>query len=244
MLSFFTVLGFGFLLGLRHATDTDHVVAVTTLLGNRGKIHHSALVGILWGLGHSITVTLVAIPIIFYSFVVPPRLGLVLEFIVGIMLVLLGAITIYGKTEKISKYFTSLTIHKHAHKAIPGSNHSHFHLHIPNFLNQSVHHIGVFQTIRPILVGLVHGLAGSAAVTLLFLSTVKNPILGALYLFIFHFGVIFGMMIITVFLGTSIVLIKRKSKSLHQYLITASGLLSLTLGLYIIYETGMLLLML
>jgi len=74
MISILTVLGFGFLLGLRHSTDADHVVAVTTILGRHGKIRYSALIGILWGIGHSITVTLVAIPIIFYSLVIPERL--------------------------------------------------------------------------------------------------------------------------------------------------------------------------
>ena len=201
MLSLFTVLGFGFLLGLRHATDADHVVAVTTILGRHGKIRHSTLIGILWGIGHSITVTLIAIPIIFYSFVIPPRLGLTLEFFVGVMLVVLGTLSLRS---------IPLTVHKHTHKSKVGTEHSHIHLHILNFLSNDLHHIGIFQTIRPIVVGLIHGLAGSAAIALLILSTINNPKLGALYLFIFHFGVVFGMMIITTLLGASILLIKKE----------------------------------
>lgn len=238
MLTLFTVLGFGFLLGMRHATDADHVVAITTLLGKRGKIKHSAIIGILWGLGHSITVTLIAIPIIFFSLVIPPSLEIILEFFVGIMLVALGIFTLSGITEKITKRFTPPTIHKHTHESISGKDHAHFHLHLSDILN-TTHHIGLFQSARPIIVGLVHGLAGSAAVTLLILSTIKDSLLSAFYLFIFHLGVIIGMMIITTLLGASIVLIRRKSEKIHRYLITASGALSLGFGLYIMYETTM-----
>ena len=238
MLSIFTVLGFGFVLGLRHATDADHVVAVITILGRHGKIRHSTLIGILWGIGHSITVTLIAIPIIFYSFIIPPSLELILELIVGIMLAILGILTLSGITERITKRFTPPTIHKHAHESKRGKSHSHLHFHFSNFLNQNVHHIGIFQIVRPIVVGLVHGLAGSAAVSLLILSTIKNPILSAFYLLIFHFGVVVGMMVITTLLGASIILIKRKSENLHQYLISASGVLSLSFGLYLIYKTA------
>jgi high-affinity nickel permease len=237
MLTLFTVLGFGFLLGLRHATDADHVVAVTTLLGKHGKIRHSAFIGILWGIGHSITVTLVGIPIIFFALTIPPRISTLFEFFVGLMLVLLGILTLSGLTEKISKHFTKPIIHKHAHES-KGEKHSHLHIHASNYLSQSFHHIGIFQLLRPVGVGLVHGLAGSAAVAILILSTIKNPYLSAFYLLIFHFGVIIGMMIITTFLGASVVLIKRKSENLHSYLITSSGILSLGFGVYIIYKTG------
>ena len=238
MLSLFTTLGFGFLLGLRHATDADHVVAVTTILGRHGKISHSTFVGILWGVGHSITVTLIAIPIIFYSFIIPPRVGLALEFLVGVMLVVLGVLSLSGITRKISEHSIPLTIHKHKHESPRGNNHSHFHLHVLDFLNHNVHHIGFFQTVRPIVVGLIHGLAGSAAIALLILSTIKSPKLAALYLVIFHFGVVLGMMIITTFLGASILLVKRKSEKIHHYLVTFSGILSFIFGLYIMYQIG------
>lgn len=238
MISLFTVLGFGFLLGLRHATDADHVVAVTTILGRHGEIRHSTLIGILWGIGHSITVTLVAIPIIFFSFVIPESLGNTLEFMVGAMLVILGIFTLPGATKKISEDSIPLSIHKHEHKSKVGSKHSHFHLHILNFLSNDLHHIGIFQTIRPIVVGLIHGLAGSAAVAILILSTINNPKLAALYLFIFHFGVAVGMMLITTLLGASILLIKKKSEKIHRYLIVFSGILSLIFGLYIMYNIG------
>jgi len=229
MISIFTVLGFGFLLGLRHATDADHVIALTTILGKHGKIRHSTLIGILWGIGHSITVTLIAIPIIFYSLIIPERVGSILEFFVGLMLVVLGILSLRSMP---------LTVHKHAHQSKIGTEHSHFHLHILNSLNNDLHHIGIVQTIRPIVVGLIHGLAGSAAIALLILSTINNQKLAAIYLFIFHFGVVFGMMIITTLLGASILLIKKKSEKIHRYLILSSGILSFIFGLYIMYHTS------
>lgn len=238
MISLFTTLGFGFLLGLRHATDADHVVAVTTILGKNGKISHSTFVGILWGIGHSITVTLIAIPVIFYSFVVPKQIGLALEFFVGVMLASLGILSLSGVTKNITEHSLPLALHKHKHKSPHGDNHYHFHLHLLNFLNHKIHHIGIYQTIRPIVVGLVHGLAGSAAIALLILSTIKNPKLAALYLFIFHFGVVSGMMIITTALGASILLVKRKNEKIHHYLVTFSGILSFVFGLYIMYQIG------
>lgn len=236
MISVLTILGFGFLLGLRHATDADHVVAITTILGKHGKIRHSTLIGILWGIGHSITVTLIAIPVIFFSFVIPENIAAGLEFLVGAMLVILGIFTLSGVTKKISEDSIPISIHKHSHESQVGDKHSHFHLHILNSLNHDLHHIGIFQTIRPVIVGLIHGLAGSAAVAILILSTIHDPKLAAIYLFIFHFGVVIGMMIITTLLGASFLLIKRKSEKIHGYLVTFSGILSLFFGLYIMHQ--------
>lgn len=210
-----SILSLSFLLGMRHATDADHVVAVSTIVSREKKgILSSALIGILWGIGHSLTVTLLGIPIIFYSFVVPEGLGVFLEFLVGLMLVILGILNLTGKT---------VVMHKH---------------HNLNLLSHGAHHLGLFQIIRPLVVGLVHGLAGGAAVVLLILSTIRSPILAFFYLFIFHIGVILGMMVITVLLGVSVILAKRKSKVINRYLVITSGLFSLLFGLYIIYQTG------
>lgn len=237
--SLITILGLSFLLGMRHATDADHVVAVSTMIAKQKRgILSSGLIGMLWGLGHSITVTLVAIPIILYSLVIPPKLGLLLEFIVGVMLVILGISNLAGLTAKLINKLTPLTIHKHSHVDQLGINHSHYHLHSKkSLLANSIHHLGLFQILRPIIVGLVHGLAGSAAVALLILSTIHTPILAVFYLFIFHIGVLAGMMLITICIGASIVVAKRQSQSLNRYLVTASGILSLIFGLYIMYQT-------
>lgn len=200
---------------MRHATDADHVVAVASIVSREKKgILASAFIGILWGIGHSLTVTLLGIPIIFYSFVVPPGLGFFLEFLVGLMLVILGILNLTGKT---------VVMHKH---------------HNLNLLSHGAYHLGLFQTVRPLVVGLVHGLAGGAAVILLILSTIRSPILAFFYLFIFHIGVILGMMIITILIGISVTVAKSKSQAINRYLVITSGLFSLLFGLYIIYQAG------
>lgn len=230
-----SILTLSFLLGIRHATDADHVVAVTTIVAKQKKgLISSALIGILWGIGHSITVTLVGIPIIIYSFAVPDRIGLVLEFAVGVILVILGILNLTGTTTKVTKRLTPLTIHKHPHPEGNKDKHSHLHLHVSKELKNSFHHLGLFQTLRPLIIGLVHGLAGSTAIALLILSTIRNTNLAIFYLLIFHIGVISGMMLFTLGIGASLTLAKRKSADLNRYLIPLSGLLSLIFGLYII----------
>lgn len=233
-----SILGLSFLLGIRHATDADHVVAITTIVAKEKRgILNSALIGILWGIGHATTVTLVAIPIIIYSFTVPPRLGLSLEFAVGLMLVVLGSLNLAGITSKILHRLTKITAHKHSHSHA-SQEHSHFHLHSLDSVSDTIHHLGMFTVLRPIVIGLVHGLAGSTAIALLILSTIHNPRLSVFYLFIFNIGVIGGMMIITLGLGTSITLAKQKSKAVNRYLSIVSGILSLAFGLYIMYQIG------
>lgn len=195
-----TILGLSFLLGVRHATDADHVVAVTTILARQKKgILKALLVGIYWGIGHSITVTLVGIPIIVFSLVIPLKLELFLEFIVGLMLVILGILNLTGM--------------------------------------RGLHNR--FQIIRPVSIGLVHGLAGSAAIALLILSTIQDTSLAIMYLFIFHLGVLTGMIIITILIGASLVVARSKSETINHYLVIASGFISIIFGLYIMYQTGM-----
>lgn len=201
-----TILFLGFLLGLAHATDADHVAAITTFVSREKSIRYATRIGLLWGIGHSASVTLIAIPIILFSLTIPPQISLIFEFIVGFMLVLLGFLTLTG-----------------FYKGFPPIVHSHQHQDVS----------------RPLIVGIVHGLAGSATIALLILSTIREPVLSILYLFIFHFGVIFGMILITTAFGASVILIKRRNETLQRYLVFVSGLFSLLYGLYIMYQTGL-----
>src|SRR5688500_3644497 len=90
MLTSLSVLALGFLLGMRHATDPDHVVAVTTIVSQQRSVARAAGVGALWGAGHTATIVLVGGAILLFRVAVPPRLGLAMEFAVAVMLVLLG----------------------------------------------------------------------------------------------------------------------------------------------------------
>lgn len=105
-----SILALGLLLGIRHATDADHVVAITTITTKQKHIKGSTIIGLLWGIGHSITVTLVGIPIIFFSLKIPLKIGMALEFSVGAMLVILGIINLYGMRSRIVKTIAKFRI--------------------------------------------------------------------------------------------------------------------------------------
>lgn len=230
-------LGLGFIIGVRHATDADHVVAITTFYNRDQSFKSSALIGVLWGFGHTITVTLIALPIILFSISIPKSLELGFEFIVGLMLVFLGLINLLGVSQRISSKYLP-TVHKHSHKDEKGLEHDHIHGHLLGNIGFTAHHLGLFHSLRPVVVGLIHGLAGSAAIALLILSTIKDPLFSLFYLLVFHLGVISGMIVITSFLGISLAFAKSRSKKIHKYLVFASGVLSIVFGFLLMYETG------
>src|SRR5581483_5369468 len=225
--SFIAILALGFFLGMRHATDADHVVAVSTIVSRERSVVNAALIGALWGAGHTLTILAVGTAIIVFSFVVSPRLGLTMELSVGLMLVLLGALNILGFRRSVEEY-----VHQHNHSDTP-----HEHRANPSVLNaggaspnQHRHGLSlavldrfcgtltVYQMCRPLLIGIVHGLAGSAAVALLVLTTIHNSRWAVAYLLIFGLGTIAGMMVITVALGSTIAYAGRRSESLTRYL--------------------------
>ena len=195
-----SVLLLGFFLGMRHATDSDHVIAVTTIVSQQRKVRDAAFTGIFWGIGHSLTLLVVGGAIILFGIVIPERVGMSLEFCVALMLIILGLLNLRG--------FCNITAHSHPH--LHGDYvHAHPHGHAPgehghgeNDLPPAKldHWFGrwqVYRALRPVVIGIVHGLAGSAAVALLVLPIIRNPIWAMAYLFIFGFGTIAGMMLIT-----------------------------------------------
>src|SRR5258708_40145643 len=90
MTNFLSIIAIGFFLGMRHATDPDHVIAVTTIVSRQNKLSRAALTGIFWGVGHTLTIVAVGTTIIFFGVVVPARIGLSMEFSVALMLIILG----------------------------------------------------------------------------------------------------------------------------------------------------------
>src|SRR5215471_15297939 len=113
----------GFFLGMRHATDADHVVAVATIVSRERSVAGSALIGAAWGVGHTVTVMAVGAAIIVFGIVIPPRLAMSMEFAVGVMLVLLGVLTLMGMGRAGGA--------AHAHAGVPGVHgldvHDHLH---------------------------------------------------------------------------------------------------------------------
>jgi hypothetical protein len=255
MTSGLTILMIGFLLGMRHATDPDHVIAVSTIVSRERSIFKAGLIGILWGCGHTLTIAAVGAGIILFGLTIPTRVGLTMEFSVGLMLILLGVLNLTGAMQWITVKFSP------AHPKVSGQHahlhehNSHVHLHWHSHGVAGEHHaesvapparmrapfarLGVFHTLRPLFVGLVHGLAGSAAVALLVLSTIREPKWAILYLLIFGVGTIAGMMLITAAMALPFSLAGYKFAWLNRGLITASGLVSLAFGLFVCYHIGL-----
>jgi hypothetical protein len=250
-----TILAIGFLLGMRHATDPDHVIAVSTIVSRERSIPKAALIGILWGCGHTITIVAVGAAIITFGLAIPARVGLTMEFSVGLMLVLLGVLNLTGAmkwlTQKFSPAHPQVTgehahlhehnskLHLHWHTHGPAGEHHAATLATPARIRAPFAHLGVFHTLRPLFVGLVHGLAGSAAVALLVLSTIRDPKWAILYLLVFGVGTIAGMMLITAAIALPFSFAGYKFAWLNRGLITASGLVSLAFGLFICYHIGL-----
>ena len=227
---------FGFLLGMRHATDADHVVAVTTILNRSQRLLDTTLIGALWGLGHTITVVIVGMLIIVFNVVIPPPVGLAMEFAVALMLIALGILNLTGSLSSVTERLTPpAPIHAHDH-AHGGASHGHLHGHGEH--RGLVASLGRYQLIRPVVVGLVHGLAGSAAVALLVLATIQDTGTALAYLVIFCIGVAAGMAVLTTVIGLPFMLSRARSAQINRWLTIGSGVLSLALGLLLAYEIG------
>src|SRR5271168_372241 len=126
MITLLSIIALGFFLGMRHATDPDHVIAVTTIVSRQRSIRQAALIGVLWGIGHTITILAVGSAIILFGLVIPPRVGLTMELSVGLMLILLGILNLSGIMRWITETVTPAHSHPHAHGDFV---HSHPHTH-------------------------------------------------------------------------------------------------------------------
>ena len=127
MVTFLAVIALGFFLGMRHATDPDHVIAVSTIVSRERSISQASLIGILWGLGHTLTIVLVGAVIILFSVVIPPRVGLTMELSVGLMLVILGVMNLCGFMRWLTATFTPAAAHADSTPSRPIHSHPHAH---------------------------------------------------------------------------------------------------------------------
>jgi high-affinity nickel permease len=249
MITLLSIIALGFFLGMRHATDPDHVIAVTTIVSRQQSIRHAALIGILWGVGHTITILAVGSAIILFGIVIPPRLGLSMELSVGLMLILLGILNLSGIMRWITETFTPQHLERHLHShGIGNSAFSHSrgrasekHVHAAvdsqeRWMDRTFGRLGIYQVVRPLAVGLVHGLAGSAAVALLVLTTIRVPSLAVLYLLVFGIGTIAGMMLITTAIAVPFKYSKKRFARLNHSLGVVSGIISVAFGVFIVYE--------
>jgi ABC-type nickel/cobalt efflux system permease component RcnA len=240
MFNLLSIIAIGFILGMRHATDPDHVIAVTTIVTKQRKVSRSALVGAMWGLGHTLTILIVGTAIILFNLVIPVRLGLGMELSVSVMLILLGVWNLASFSRALPD---ASVVHSHAHAH--GDNiHSHPHVHQPEAhshsglagLDRTLGGVAGYQLLRPLLVGIVHGLAGSAAVALLILATIRNPQWAIVYLLVFGVGTIAGMMLITMSIASALHYVGNRFARLSSGLRVASGVVSVAFGAFLAYE--------
>ena len=233
--SIVSVLVFGLLFGLKHAVEADHLAAVSTIVSERKSILSSTLVGGLWGIGHTISLLVAGIVVIVLHIEIGERLASALEFGVALMLIALGI-------NALRKLMRGGTLHFHQHQHF-GHAHLHPHLHevtpenSASEIGDDTHH-GLRIGLRPLLVGIVHGLAGSAALMLLVLSTIKSQLVGMAYIGVFGIGSIGGMMLMSALVGLPIHLTANRFASGTRILQGLAGAFSLCLGLFMIYEIG------
>lgn len=241
MISFISIIALGFFLGMRHATDPDHVIAVSTIVSRERNVWKSAWIGAFWGVGHTLTIFMVGAGIILFNLTIPTRFGLGMELAVGVMLVLLGVINV----KNFFRVVPETAVHSHAHSH-GDYVHTHPHTHGPEGhtyarglagLDRMMMRFGAYRPLRPFVIGLVHGLAGSAAVALLVLTAIRNPRWAVAYLLVFGVGTIAGMAVITMSIASALHLF-RGSAVLSRRLAFASGLLSLGFGLLVTYQIG------
>jgi high-affinity nickel-transport protein len=217
LISLPSLLVLGFLLGMRHATDADHVVAVTTIVSRDRTVRGAARIGSLWGAGHTLTVLLVGGAIILFGLAIPPRVGLALELAVGVMLIVLGALALRSGDAHAA--------HDEAHAAIA-------------LADRGLASRRGYALLRPLLVGIVHGLAGSAGVALLVLGSIRDPRWAVGYLAIFGAGTVAGMVLITTALAVPLAAATGTFTRANRWLTLAAGLASVALGLFLVYRIG------
>ncbi|MGI8543122.1 MAG: urease accessory protein UreH [Aridibacter sp.] len=230
-ISTLSILFFGFLLGLKHAVEADHIAAVSTIVTERKSLWSSAIIGGIWGLGHTISLLAVGILVILLEFRVSSQMENILEFFVGIMLLFLGI-------NVIQKMFRGGQLHFHKHEH---GEHLHAHPHLHEDIqaaNEPHTHHGFSLAPRPLIIGMVHGLAGSAGLMLLVLPTIESQTIGLLYIIIFGLGSIGGMMLMSMLVSLPLYLTALHFNRLNNLLKLFAGLFSICIGLWIIYEKG------
>lgn len=206
----------GAVVGFRHASDADHVVAVGAIASRERSLGAALIVGASWGVGHAITLLLVGGALLAFGVEVPPRLGLALELSVAVMLILLGFANLTGFRGGFSSGSPAASAVSRAISEAPSSS----------------------RLLRSLGVGVVHGLAGSAAVALLGIAAVSRPSLALVYLLLFGVGTLFGMLLLTLAMAAPVALASRRFEELGQRLTRVAGGVSVAFGAFLFYEIG------
>lgn len=225
--TFLTTLFFGFVLGIEHALDADHVMAVSTIVSHSRSLWRSSLIGIFWGIGHTLTLVIVGFIVLLFKVKIPERWALSMEFLVGMVLIVLGGQILWQYRRK--------RVHTHVHSH-DGEVHVHFHSHA---LGEDHDHDHPSSHLRkPLLIGMIHGLAGSGALMLLVLTTVRSASQGLLFILLFGGGSICGMLLMSTLVALPFTLTAARFQRINEVVRIAAGVVSIVLGSSIMVEIG------
>ncbi len=226
-----TILFLGFLIGMRHALETDHVAAVAVLATRARSIKQAVPLGIMWGVGHTLTLFALGGTVLLMDTVVPDSLARTLEGLVGVMLVILGG--------DVIRRLVRDRIHFHGHRHNTGTSHFHAHSHAGEKAHDLSHHRHEHPSsmpLRALFVGIMHGMAGSAAVVLLSLQTVDSLGSGILYIVLFGLGSILGMAVLSAAMAVPLRHAARSMTWAYSGLTAVLGCFSMSLGAFTIYQ--------
>lgn len=229
----FGILGLGFLIGMQHALEADHVAAVSSIAARRSSTSDIVKHGLTWGLGHTITLFIFAGAAIILGHTIPEHLAGPLETAVGIMLVGLGAHVLWRLWRDRA--------HFHQHRHADGTAHLHLHSHgadaVPHQRSSHDHRHG-FRW-RSLLVGLMHGMAGSAALLVLAVSQFENPLHGLIYILLFGIGSMLGMGALSTVIAVPLAVSARSLTWANRGLQAIVGVVTIGIGAMTIYSTAL-----
>ena len=229
------ILSLGLIFGLKHATEVDHVVAITTIVSRHRNVFRSAFVGALWGLGHTVSLLAVGVVVLSLRIAIPERISGWLEFGVALMIIGLGVSALW----RVLRSSDEVHLHQHDHD---GLHHTHVHFHEQGSRHQPsspAPHSHALSRVgwKPVLIGMMHGLAGSGALTLLVLTQIQSTWVGVLYMATFGLGSIVGMLLMSGLIGLPFALTSSKLTQMHRGLQTVAAVLSICFGLWYAYAT-------
>lgn len=234
----FALLALGLVFGLKHAAEIDHVVAVSAIVSEHRSVLRSVLIGGLWGLGHTASLIIVGMLVLVFRVAIPQRVANWLEFGVALMIIALGVLGMI----RVLRKRADIHLHRHRHD---GQSHVHVHFHehgtehsslVASDSSASFHSHALARIgFKPLMVGAMHGLAGSAALTLLVLTQIQSLSLGLLYLMLFGLGSTVGMLLMSGLIGLPFALSGRRVSAFNYGLQTIAGALSIAFGVWYAY---------
>lgn len=217
-------LSLGFIYGLRHALDADHLVAVSTIVSEHKSVLRSSLIGTFWGIGHTASLFIVGLAVVLVRATIPPHIGAAMEMAVALMLIGLGINVLWRLAKD-----RGIAVHAHTHSHEDEAPHTHLHLHTKQ--NHDHPHYLLRIGRRPFLVGLVHGMAGSAALTLAVLTTIPSVVLGLTYILVFGAGSVGGMLLMSAMISLPFATTARRFSRINWWIRLTAGIASVAFGL-------------